>query len=738
MRALKPERKIRLSSVLLLVVLATIGMLVGCEPSNLNPPAITVVITAVDNTTALADAVTQAVGATDQAHMGETATVMAQGGVTYTPSNTPTPTITTTPSPTRFVTQTPTPIPTETPTPTFAPVATNTPAPLLNTTNGLVRIIHGWREAGTSTQSTTVDLYVEDARIYRALNLGQATNYFQVQPGAVRLSIRVPDNADPEAQSKLPPLTSNVVDVPPGGIVTVVIANFGKGVQLIPLVEDPSPLPVGRTRVTLLQSNATLLPVNALLPSAKSALGYDIEPGNVVGPIDLPSGNYLIDLYDAKEPDQEIQPLPELLLANRVSYIVILVPPGSSADNLTSTLVFTGITRRIPTDISARFLNLAPQVGAVSITLDGQSQLESLPVGSVSPPIPISAQGSAMMVVDRQNRPVFRDNLGPWALPEEQNSDKIVLIYDGKTDNGFTDAAVNVFSQNAPPSVINANIRMIHALPNTLPLVLQIRPVRTKVTSNSLGTPQIEQIGEDELPWQTIGQAEFGLVSPYVSKTPEIYDVRVSLAGSPSIIGTFSNVQLLAGGVYDFVALEGSEPGSAQVVLLQPDIQITSLYTGEGNETAVYEAVAATLTDQAPQVTATPTRVDTATPTRTPVPTNTPRPTNTPNFPAPSLAVYPSPPDTVSNVIILTGSNFESNGEFAVTLDDGNQPIFNGLVRGDGTIEETISLPPDITPGSHVLRVCVDCQRARGANQAAYVVLVVAAIDLTPTVTPLP
>ncbi|MBZ0282821.1 MAG: DUF4397 domain-containing protein [Anaerolineae bacterium] len=714
-------------------------VLAACEPTIPNVPAITVVITAVDDTDALADAVTREVGATVQAWMGETATVMAQGGVTLTPSITPTPTVTETPSPTRFVTNTPTRIPSETPTSTYAPFDTNTPSAPIDPETAWVRVAHAWREVGSLLgQTTPVDVYINDERVERNLDLGEASNYLQVAPGAVRVSIR-PVDADVSNAAKTPPLASTVVEIAPGGVVTTLVLNSDPGARLLPLQEDPAPLPSGLARLTVVQSNSVLLPVNMLLLSQGRALGYNFSNGDVVGPVDMPSESYIIDLYDAEEPAQQIMPLPPMTLANRVSYILVLVPPSRAEENLSGTLLFTSTTRRVSTDIGARFINLAQGAGPITIRLDGQNVLSNFPVGSISDSIPVSYLGSTAIVTDSQDRPIFSNQLGPWTVPEEQGTDKIVMFVDGPSTSGSVQLGMTVFSQNPPPSAINASIRLIHGLPNTLPLILEIRPVRTTSRTNEFNTPVFEQIGEDVLPWVVVGRSDFGQASVYVGKTPELYDIRVRLEGSPSTIGELKSIQLLAGGTYDFIAVPGPESGSADLVLLQPDVQITSLSSGEGNPTAVYEAVAATLTAQAPQITSTPTRSSTATPTGTPIATNTPRPSNTPSIPPPLLGIIPSAPNTTASVVTLDGLNFSPNQPYQVTLDDSTTPIFDSTTNGNGSITDSLQLPADTLPGPHILRVCVDCQRGpRGANQTAYAVVLVASLELTPSPTPEP
>jgi hypothetical protein len=266
-----------------------------------------------------------------------------------------------------------------------------------------------------------------------------------------------------------------------------------------------------------------------------------------------------------------------------------------------------------------------------------------------------------------------------------------------------------------------------------------VRPVRTKTIVNVLGTPQVEQLAEDEVPWITLGDAtQLGLASAYASRTPEIYNVRVVLSGSTDVIGNPITVQFLPGGVYDFIALPGGDRGSFSLELLEPDTQIGGGGSTSDNATAVSEAVNATLTAQAPRVTATPSRANTSTPTRTPVATNTPRPSNTPSILPASIQVKPEPPLTALGTLTITGQNFVPGKTYDVTFDNKADIIANGTINADGSLSEiTVSLAPDLVPGSHTLKICVDCGY-RGRPQVQFAVFIVADPRVTPTATPQP
>jgi hypothetical protein len=175
-------------------IAVTFAALTACDNTPTAMPTIVVNITAVDNTTALAEAVREAVAGTEQANLDMTATVFAQGGVTLTPSNTPTSTLTPTPTITRYVTATPTPTATQTSTATFAPYLTNTPEPVGDTSNGWLRVINAWQYGKPANALGQFDVYINDQRVDRALGAGDQTTYFRVLAGVVRVSLSSVDS----------------------------------------------------------------------------------------------------------------------------------------------------------------------------------------------------------------------------------------------------------------------------------------------------------------------------------------------------------------------------------------------------------------------------------------------------------------------------------------------------------------------------------------------------------------
>jgi hypothetical protein len=175
---------------------------------------------------------------------------------------------------------------------------------------------------------------------------------------------------------------------------------------------------------------------------------------------------------------------------------------------------------------------------------------------------------------------------------------------------------------------------------------------------------------------------------------------------------------------------------STELVLIQPDVQVTSLGINQADPQVIQEQVEAALTASAPApgVSATPTSVGTATPTVSPVPTNTPRPSNTPDIQPPNLVVIPAPPETVTDSFLLFAENFMPNRRYTISIDDGPENL-SGSIGNDGTLTLTVSLPSDIDPGLHTVRLCVDC-RNDGASQERFALFRVASSNSTPTSTP--
>jgi len=558
-----------------------------------------------------------------------------------------------------------------------------------------------------------------------------------VTPGAVRISLRAVDQVinNPKADA---PIVTTIVDVTPGGIVSVIALDLGAGLNLFPVREDASPLAVGQSRLTIIQANPGLPAVNVDILDKGLRLASNLNVGNIIGPFEIAGGNYTVDLNDAKATTISTITSLSLDLTGQVSNFLILLPPaviGSST--ITTSDQWTGLTGRVKNDLGVRFINALTNIGSVQIAIGqsvfGQAVIDNLAISQVSPSLPVPLLGSRFDITSEGESAARIDSgeLGPYTADTDITADKIVLLLpDEKTTSRNTFIPVT-FSQNAPRSAINASLRFIHGLPGAVPLNLQIRPLRAPTTDAN---------GQIQEPpgWATVGQAEYGTASNYFTRNPEVYAIRIVQSGSQTVLADLPPQQFLAGGIYDFVVVPGSQTGSAKLLMVEPSIQVTQLVQGSNNPTAVYEAVSGTLTAMAPQqVAVTVTQTFTPTPSRTPVPTNTPRPTNTAEFRQPLLVVNPAPPDTTIGTISLVGENFQPKLQYAITLDEGSIPILTGQVNDDGTLLESIPLPENLSPGIHSLRVCADC-RPRGVQQAAYAQFIVADPRITPTATAQP
>jgi hypothetical protein len=714
------KQRLSIQNLVLALAIIFAAAAAACDTGVPPAPPITVWITVVPNTTALNQAVIEALDGTQQASFAQTATIVAQGGITYTPSPTLTPSQTPTLTPTRHVSDTPTPPPSDTPTPTYAPFSTTTPVAAADAPSW-VRVLHAWQDVAQTGLNTSVDVYFNDERISRDLQLGEQTNYLQLAPGQLRVTLR---DVDANLTTPTPLKLNNVVDIPPGVTLSLVMADLGTGLQLLSVSEDLSPVSSGSARVTVIQANPELLPVNLLLTDEKRTLANNISTGDVLGPMEIPSKSYLLDGFNADETGQLLFTLPRLNLVSRLNYILVLVPFRGQEQRLTDSFLFSGNTRLIDDDLNARFVNFAPDSSPLTVSVDGQTIYADMPVGAISDAIPVSALGSNLAIADANGKYLYYGLLGPWTADNERKSDKVILLGDAKDAGGNAIIGVTAISQNAPRSAINANLRLIHALPGGSSLSLEILRVAASQGNNG---PT----------WIPIASASAGTASAYVPRTPEILDVRVVQTGTRNVIAQLQGLQLLPGGMYDFVALPGTEVGSFRLELMQPIVQFTSLAIDKGDPTAIAEAVQATLTAQAPDVSPTPTSASTATATPTPVATNTPRPTNTPNVLPPTLIIDPAPPNTAVNSFKLTGQNFAPGKRFVVFLDGDGRELVRGTLSSSGDFQMTVKIPVDVSPGPHIIQVCVDC-RAGGIKQAQYTSLLVADPDVTPSPTPKP
>jgi hypothetical protein len=725
----------------LTLLLCLILALAACETELPTPPQITVVITAVDNQTLLDSAVEEALTGTAVAASQMTETALAQGNITLTPSATPTATITPLPpTATPIITPSTTPTPTETSTPTFAPYLPNTPVPQTESesaTPGRIRILHAWR----ARESMPVDVFIDQVAVARSLDTGNATGYQQVNTDAVRVALQIPARELDANSDPVSPLISQVVQVPAGGSVSVVIGDIGEGLALLPIVEDIAPLASGKTRVNIVHMNPDLLRSNLILPHMERSLAHNFALGHITGAFDLDSGTYDVEVRDADLPDQTLTYLSRVRVDSQVNYLMVLLPSADAPAQqqltdsgiFTDYLLFPGSTRRTASDTAVHFVNAT--TSGVQILFDNQLQVQGLATGGVTTALPFPVAGGTVRILNLEGRQLYDGPLGPWPSAE-QAADKIVMITDvAVVLPGDDSVQLTTFLQNPLPAPLRSTLRLIHGLTGTTAtLDLEIQSTNPVVIENEFGVPVSEQ--EDALWSPIIRGVSFGAASDFVVRTPNIFNIRLVLSGTQSVQASLEEVQLIAGGVYDLIALPAGV-GVSRLILLQPDVQTSTIGLTGLDPVLIETQVAATVTALAPTTAPedeTPIPSITPTATISPVPTNTPRPSNTPTVPIPSLVVEPAPPNAVSGAFLLRGEGFAPSVTFTLSLNEGGE-LQRGTIGPDGTLAVIVDLPSTLGAGLHTVRVCADC-RPSGRQQEAFTLFRVANPQVTATATP--
>jgi hypothetical protein len=352
-------------------------------------------------------------------------------------------------------------------------------------------------------------------------------------------------------------------------------------------------------------------------------------------------------------------------------------------------------------------------------------------VGQKTVALPLSRQGGTLVIDDASALNLFLGGIGPF----DTLDDHIIVIMDAPATASGSQVQIVAFPMNAPSSSARAHVRLIHGLSGTnRTLDLELRATSLTEIESIFGVPPGQQESSAFAP--VIQDVRLATASDYAGRVPAVFDVRVVLSGTQSVQDVINSLQLLAGGVYDFVAVPGGLPGVARLLLIQPDTQVAGPGINRADPQVVREEVEMALTALAPAVTATSTAVRTATATSSPVPTNTPRPSNTPGVPRPALLVDPAPPDAAASSFMLTALNFKPDSRYTISLAGGPEDL-SGSTGVDGSFLRDIAIPAGLRPGAYTVRVCVDC-RAGGAQQEEFAVFIVADPARTPTATPLP
>jgi hypothetical protein len=727
--------------------MAVLVGLAGCLPAPVPPsPNIEVVVTVVDQA-ALGDAVAQALTATASSGVALTETALAAAGITLTPTPTPTATVTLPPpTETPYVPPTPTPTPLPSATPTITPLPTNTPLAEVESVNGQIRVVHAWR----SPDSTPVDVFINDLPIALGLDIGDATTYQSIgEPRTARITLIPPayrtfdQTQGGDVVIRQAPLVDILVDVPVGSSFTVALVDLSGRPEGLIIPENMAPLATGEARVTLVQANPNLIRVDAQEPLRDVVLARNMQPGSIVGAFDVKSGNMALQLLDTEFPDQILVTLSGLPLNTNTHYLLILVP-GLDFRRLnfaTEMLVFASGTRLTPADTPVRFVNAAPKAGPITILYQGNFIVTGLGVGEMTVPLPVSRQQGSLTVLNASDQGLLTIPLGDWTRPHDE---KIIVISDlpealiNREIDQPTTVELRVFEREPRSSRALANLRLIHALTGaTQTLDLEIRATDPRRIDNPIGIPLAAQT---DLNWSRIVRnISFGEASDYVTRASNIFDLRVSLSSTGGVQASLDRLPLLPGGTYDVLVVPGPGVGVTRLLVLEPSPQVTILGTRQGDPEVIAEIVAATLTAAAPNaVTATLAAPQSPTPTISPVPTNTPRPSSTPRVSVPTVSVYPAPPNAVAanGILIVQGQHFAPNTRYTININS-EPTLLSGSVGPEGDIALPVTLPGQLPPGPHVIRVCADC-REGGAQQEALAVFIVADPRITPSATPQP
>ncbi len=718
-------------------------LIAACSTQVPPEPVVVVPITVVDESM-LEGAIAEALTGTASSSVALTETALAVAGITRTPS----PTNTATPlppsaTPTRFVPPTSTFTPSPTETPSITPFPTNTPPVEVVPVAGQIRVIHAWR----SEDSLPVDVFIDDMPIALGLDTGEFTPYLGVgENRTVRVLIIPPANRrfdsalNQQIVTQADPIVDQLVTVPEGGSVSVILMDTDEGQIALVVEEDLSSLSTGQSRVSFAHAHPDLIRVDVVDAERQLSLVQDIGWGEWVGPFDLNNGQLIVELADTDFPDQILVPPVSASLDSHVNYLLVLMPGLDYLRTTFSTemLVIPTGTRMTQTDIPLRIVNAAPNIGPFNVRFQQSFRVTGLPVGEMTVPLPFSNEGGELLIIDMNERVVGRLQMPDWRDGANARTEKIMLVVDLPPEDIDEDArdpervSLQVFERLPRSSSVLANLRLLHGLTGaTQTLDLDIRATNPEQIDNPIGVPQITQ---SDLAWSRIAQTiGFGEASPYITRASNIFDVQVVLSSTGGVQATLSRLALLPGGVYDILAVPGAGVGVTRLLVVQPDPQISILGARQGDPEVVEAIVQATLTAAAPNVTATQSVAISPTPTISPVPTNTPRPSNTPRVKPPSLAVIPAPPNAAFGSLILNAENLKPNSFYSINLDNGAIAA-TGRTTAEGTVVTSVELPAALSSGPHVVRLCVDCESG-GANQELIAAFVAADPQTTPTPT---
>src|SRR5690606_31700619 len=378
------------------------GFIAACMPQVPPSPQVVVEVTVIDaDEDVINEAVAAALTSTASPRVALTETALAEAGITLTPTATATGTATPLPP-----TATPFISPTPTPTATVTPYPSNTPDSEVVTGNGQIRIVNAWR----SRNSIPVDAFIDELPVAFGMEIGQSTPYFSVGGERTVRVLLIPKGNGAEGEGGAPPpIVNQLVEVPAGGSITLVLADIGNGPEVIVVQEDISALATGQSRLTFVHASAGLIRVDVLESVREVVFGRNLGVGEMIGPFDIPSGSLALSLNDTENPDQTLVAPVSFEFISNATYLVVAAPGSEFGQDAFSTemLVFQGATRITATDTPVRFVNASPAAGRISIFVDDVLVARNLGVGEATIPLPLSRQSSVIRVVNSENRPLM-------------------------------------------------------------------------------------------------------------------------------------------------------------------------------------------------------------------------------------------------------------------------------------------------------------------------------------------
>ncbi len=268
----------------------------------------------------------------------------------------------------------PAPAPTATPRPTLTPTLAPAPSPTptvgavpqraitLEQAEGQLRIVQAAPESGA------VDVYLEQALIAGRIGHGAFTNPVPVATGAYYLQV-VPANALPDTQV----LADTTLAVEADQTYLVVITGTADALVVSVYQEDLSPIPAGKTRLAFLNAVPRGSAVTGRVDAQPFADSLDF--GHVSATYLIDSGAHRVAFYAG----DTLLAAQDTVIAPQQMVTAVLI--GQRGGQNTRILL---LSTPVETPGQVRFIHAAPETSPVSITLNGETLVESLPYRQAS------------------------------------------------------------------------------------------------------------------------------------------------------------------------------------------------------------------------------------------------------------------------------------------------------------------------------------------------------------------